>query len=291
VDGETDEKGSRPLNIAGQEKTPKLHVKVTTPVRAGRVASLSIPLDSMMADQTSTRRSNSIRRLLPLGLLVAAWIIFMLAGGYRYISLSALAENREWLCSLVQQWGIVAALCYIAVYGFLVALSVPGGAVLTMTGGFLFGTWIGALCALIGATLGATAIFLAARAGLGGLARRAGPLVGKLEAGFRADAFNYLLVLRLVPVFPFWLVNLVPALVGVKVRTFVLATLIGIVPATLIFASLGSGLGSVVEQPDAGIVLQPSVLLPILGLAVLALIPVGYRRWRGKSRYDPVSRA
>jgi len=235
-----------------------------------------------MADQTSPHRRASIRRLVPLGLLVAAWVAFMLAGGYRYLTLPALAENRDWLCGLVQRWGLVAAIFYIAVYTLLVALSVPGGAVLTIAGGFLFGTWLGALCAIIGATLGATAIFLAARAGLGGFAQRAGPLVGKLEAGFRADAFNYLLVLRLVPIFPFWLVNLVPALVGVKLRTYVVATALGIVPATVIFASLGNGLGTVVDEPDLGIVLQPSVLIPIVGLALLALVPVGYRRWRQK---------
>ena len=235
-----------------------------------------------MADQTSPHRRASIRRLVPLGLLVAAWVAFMLAGGYRYLTLPALAENRDWLCGLVQRWGFVAAICYIAVYTLLGALAVPGGAVLTIAGGFLFGTWLGALCAIIGATLGATAIFLAARAGLGGFAQRAGPLVGKLEAGFRADAFNYLLVLRLVPIFPFWLVNLVPALVGVKLRTYVVATALGIVPATVIFASLGNGLGTVVDEPDLGIVLQPSVLIPIVGLALLALVPVGYRRWRQK---------
>jgi uncharacterized membrane protein YdjX (TVP38/TMEM64 family) len=244
-----------------------------------------------MADQTSPQRSSSVRRLVPVVLLAAAWIAFMLAGGYRYLTFAALAENRQWLCTLVERWGIASALCYIAVYGVLVALSVPGGLVLTIAGGFLFGTWIGALCAVIGATLGATGVFLAARAGLAGLTRRAGPLVAKLEAGFRADAFNYLLVLRLVPIFPFWLVNLVPALVGVKLRTFFFATLIGIVPATVIFASLGSGLGSVVAQPDAGIILRPSLLFPILGLAVLALIPVAYRRWRGKRPYDPASHA
>jgi uncharacterized membrane protein YdjX (TVP38/TMEM64 family) len=235
-----------------------------------------------MADQTSPQRAVSIRRLLPLGLLVAAWIAFMLAGGYRYLTFSALAENRDWLCSLVQRWGPVAAVCYIAVYATLVALSVPGGAILTIAGGFLFGTWLGGLCAIIGATLGATGIFLAARAGLGGLAQRAGPLIAKLEAGFRTDAFNYLLVLRLVPIFPFWLVNLVPALVGVKLRTYVIATFLGIVPATVIFASLGNGLGTVVDEPDPAILLRPSVLLPIVGLALLALIPVGYRKWCGK---------
>lgn len=235
-----------------------------------------------MADRASPQNVVSIRRLAPLGLLVAALIVFIAVGGHRYLTFGALAENRDWLCSLAARWGFLAALLYIAVYGALVALSVPGGTVLTIAGGFLFGTWLGGLCAIIGATLGATGVFLAARAGLGSLAQRAGPLVSKLEAGFRANAFNYLLVLRLVPIFPFWLVNLVPALVGVKLRTYVLATFLGIVPATFIYASLGNGLGSVVGEPDLGIVLHPSVLVPIVGLALLALIPVGYRRWRNK---------
>lgn len=235
-----------------------------------------------MADDTSPQQLVSARRLLPLGLLVAAWIVFMLAGGYRYLTFSALAQNRDWLCGLVQEWGIPAAFVYIMVYAALVALSVPGAAILTIAGGFLFGAWIGGLCAVIGATLGATAIFLAARGGLGGLAQRAGRFVGKLEAGFRADAFNYLLVLRLVPIFPFWLVNLVPAVVGVRVPTYVLATFLGIVPATFIYASLGNGLGSLVEEPDLAIIFKPSLLVPIVGLALLALVPVGYRHWRSK---------
>jgi uncharacterized membrane protein YdjX (TVP38/TMEM64 family) len=235
-----------------------------------------------MADHTSPQPLFSVRRLIPLGLLAAAGIVFLVAGGHRYLTFAALAENRDWLCRLVARWGFVAAFLYIAAYGLLVALSVPGGAVLTIAGGFLFGTWLGALCAIIGATLGATGIFLAARAGLGGLAQRAGPLVGKLEAGIRADAFNYLLVLRLVPVFPFWLVNLVPALVGVKLTTYVLATFLGIIPGTFVFASLGSGLGSVVEEPDLRILFRPSVLVPVLGLALLAMVPVGYKRWRTK---------
>jgi uncharacterized membrane protein YdjX (TVP38/TMEM64 family) len=235
-----------------------------------------------MAHDTSPQRLVSARRLLPLGLLVAAWIGFMLAGGYRYLTFSALAQNRDWLCGLVQQWGILAALVYIAVYSALVALSIPGAAILTIAGGFLFGTWVGGLCALIGATLGATAIFLAARGGLGGLAQRAGRFVGKLEAGFRADAFNYLLVLRLVPIFPFWLVNLVPALVGVRLPTYMLATFLGILPGTFVYASLGNGLGSLVEEPDLAVIFKPSLIVPIVGLALLALVPVGYKHWRSK---------
>jgi uncharacterized membrane protein YdjX (TVP38/TMEM64 family) len=235
-----------------------------------------------MPDQISPHTIISARRLVPLGVLGLAGIAVIAAGGHKYLTFAALAENRDWLCGLVVRWGLIAAFFYVAVYGVLVALSVPGGAVLTIAGGFLFGTWLGATCATIGATLGATGIFLAARAGLGGLGQRAGPLVAKLEAGFRADAFNYLLVLRLVPIFPFWLVNLVPALVGVKSSTYVLATFLGIIPGTLVYASLGNGLGSVVKEPDLGIVLKPSVLVPIVGLALLALVPVGYKRWRDK---------
>src|SRR5215831_17093069 len=235
-----------------------------------------------MTDDISPQHVFSSRRLVPLGLLAAAWIAFMLAGGNRYLNFAVLAENRDWLCGLVQHWGLLAAFGYIAIYGALVALSVPGAAVLTIAGGFLFGIWTGAVCAVIGATLGATALFLAARAGLGGLAQRAGRFVGKLEAGFRADAFSYLLVLRLVPIFPFWLVNLVPALVGVRLQTYILATFLGIIPGTFVYASLGNGLGSLLEEPDLAIILKPSVLFPIIGLALLALFPVGYKRWRGK---------
>jgi uncharacterized membrane protein YdjX (TVP38/TMEM64 family) len=235
-----------------------------------------------MPYETSPQNGISARRLLPLGLLVAAGLAFVAIGGGRYLSFAALAENRDWLCGLVQSWGVVAGLFYIAVYAGLVALSVPGAAVLTIAGGFLFGPWIGTLCAVVGATLGATGIFLATRAGLGGLAQRAGPLVGRLEAGFRADAFNYLLVLRLVFIVPFWLVNLVPALVGVRLSTFVLATFLGIIPGTFVYASFGNGLGDVVGDPGLGVLLRPSVIGPIIGLVILALVPVGYKRWRTK---------
>jgi uncharacterized membrane protein YdjX (TVP38/TMEM64 family) len=235
-----------------------------------------------MPDETSPQNGISARRLLPLCLLVMAGLAFVAIGGGRYLSFAALAENRDWLYGLVQRWGFAAGLVYIAVYSGLVALSVPGAAVLTIAGGFLFGPWIGTLCAVVGATLGATGIFLATRAGLGGLAQRAGPLVGKLEAGFRADAFNYLLVLRLVFIVPFWLVNLVPALVGVRLSTFVLATFLGIIPGTFVYASFGNGLGNVVGEPGLGVLLRPSVLGPIIGLVILSLIPVGYKRWRTK---------
>ena len=109
-----------------------------------------------MPYESSPQNGISVRRLVPLALLVAAGIAFLAVGGHRYLTFAALAENRDWLCSLVQRWGLVAAVIYIAAYAGLVALSVPGAAVLTIAGGFLFGTWLGTLCAVVGATLGAT---------------------------------------------------------------------------------------------------------------------------------------
>jgi uncharacterized membrane protein YdjX (TVP38/TMEM64 family) len=171
-----------------------------------------------------------------------------------------------------------------------VAFSVPGGAVLTAASGFLFGTVAGAALAVVGATAGAVAVFLAARTALGDtLRRRTGPWLRRLEDGFRDNALSYLLVLRLMPLIPFWLVNLVPAFLGVPLRIFVLGTLVGIIPGTLIFASVGNGLGAVLDtgrQPDAGILFEPEILLPLIGLSVLALIPMVYRRLKGKKEHE-----
>ena len=238
---------------------------------------------SLKRGDVSSSRAISGRRLLPLLLLAVAGALFMLLGGRHYLTFAALAENSGWMRDLVARSSVVAALCFIAVYAGQTAVSVPGGAILTIAGGFLFGLWPGLLYVVMGATIGATAIFLAARAGLGDLARRAGPRASRLKAGFRADAFNYLLILRLIPIFPFWLVNLVAALAGMRLATYVLGTFLGIIPGSFVFVSLGTGMGDIVaagRPPDLGIVFRPGVLLPIAGLAVLALMPVLYRRWQ-----------
>jgi uncharacterized membrane protein YdjX (TVP38/TMEM64 family) len=223
------------------------------------------------------------RRFAPLAVLAAALIGFLALGGAHYLSFSALAEHRADLRGLVAQWGPGAVLAYIGLYAFLVALSVPGAAILTVAGGFLFGTWLGGACAVIGATIGATVVFLAARVGLGGLVQRAGPLAQRLEAGFRANAFGYLLFLRLVPLFPFWLVNLVPAVLGIELRAYVAATFLGIIPVGFVYAGLGNGLGSLLAARrglDLGIVFRPIILLPIVALALLSLLPIAVRRRR-----------
>lgn len=229
------------------------------------------------------RHPFSLRRLAPLAILIAAGVGFVIAGGHHYLTFSTLAQNHAFLKNWVAHWGLAAAAAYTAVYFAVAALSVPGGAILTVAGGFLLGTSIGGLCALVGATAGAGCIFLAARAGLGGVAQGAGPFFGKLQAEFRADAFHYLLFLRLVPLFPFWIVNLVPALAGMRLPTFLLATLIGLIPGTFIYASLGNALSAIVDQPDMGIVFKPNVLVPIAALSLLALFPVWYRRRQRRS--------
>ena len=183
---------------------------------------------------------------------------------------------------------VQAALAFTVLYAVVVALSVPGGAFLTVTGGFLFGLGLGTVYSVIGAMIGATGVFLACRTALGdALRRRAGPFLRRMEAGFCENALSYLLVLRLVPIFPFWLVNLVPAFLGVSLRNFVAGTIMGIIPGTFVFTSVGSGLGAVLDMgmtPDLSILFKPDVIVPILGLAALALVPVFYKRWRALRR-------
>ena len=185
----------------------------------------------MAATERSTDRSGT-GRFLPLAALAAGLVIFFALGLHRYLSFGALAENRDFLIGLVEDHPVTAPLAFMAVYALAVAFSIPGAVVLTIAGGFMFGTWAGGIYVVIGATVGAVGVFLAARTAFGqAYASRAGPWIRRLEAGFRENALSYLLVLRLVPLFPFWLVNLVPAFLGVPLTTYALGTFVGIIPA------------------------------------------------------------
>jgi len=232
--------------------------------------------------------SQRLRRLAPLALLLAALGAFFALGLHDYLSFDTLREHRAQLLALVARHPVLAPLAFTAVYAAVIALSVPGGAILTIAGGFLFGIVPATVYVVIGATIGATIVFLIARSALGdSLRARAGPRIRRMEEGFRADALSYLLVLRLIPLFPFWLVNIVPAFLGVPLRTYVLGTLVGIIPGSFVYASVGNGLGAVFEAggtPDLGIIFEPAVLLPIVGLAALALLPVAYRRFKARRK-------
>jgi uncharacterized membrane protein YdjX (TVP38/TMEM64 family) len=224
---------------------------------------------------------------VPLLVLVAGLVVFFALGLQRYISFEVLREHREDLLTWVQQKGLLAGLIYIVIYAVAVAFSLPGGAVMSITGGFLFGTVWGSIYILIGATLGATALFIIAKTALGDVLRaKAGPWLQKMEAGFRENALSYLLVLRLVPLFPFFVVNLVPAFLGVSLATYVLGTFFGIIPGVVVFASVGAGLGSIFDDGkdfSASGILTPQILTALIGLAVLALIPVVYKKIKTRS--------
>ncbi len=231
-------------------------------------------------------RRFSFGRLAPLIVLVAGLIAFFAFGLDDYLGFYALKQHRAAIDGWVMGNGALAALVFLLGYAVMIAFSLPGGAVATIIGGFLFGTFAAGSLVVVGATIGATCLFLAARTGLGEpLRRRASPGLKRMEAGFRENALSYLLVLRLVPLFPFWLVNLVPAFLGVNLRTYVIGTFFGIIPGTFVFASIGNGLGSVLDRgmtPDLGIIFRVDILVPLIGLAVLALIPVAYKWYQAR---------
>jgi uncharacterized membrane protein YdjX (TVP38/TMEM64 family) len=228
----------------------------------------------------------SITRLWPLAALALAIVIVLALDLDRYLTFDALREHRAALTEFVAANIVLATLVFMVVYAAAIALSVPGGAILTIAGGFMFGSILGTVLVVVAATLGATLVFLIAKTALGDpLRARAGPFLQRMEAGFQENALNYLLVLRLIPLFPFWIVNLVPAFLGVPLRTYALGTLIGIIPGSFVFASVGAGLGSVLDSGQEfspSSVLTPQIVIALVGLALLALLPVAYRKWRGR---------
>lgn len=228
----------------------------------------------------------SWKRLVPLLVLGAGLVAFFAFGLDQYLTFDALKENRAWLLDQVEQSPVFAALVYMGIYIAVVAFSLPGGAVMTITGGFLFGQWLGSVYVVFAATVGATILFIAAKTALGDLLRaKAGPFLQKMEAGFREDALSYLLVLRLIPLFPFFIVNLVPAFLGVSLRVFFIATFAGIIPGSFVYATVGAGLGSIFDaggEFSARGILTPEIITALVGLAVLALLPVVYKRYKAK---------
>jgi uncharacterized membrane protein YdjX (TVP38/TMEM64 family) len=238
----------------------------------------------MTVNEGKTRRP-PLRRLWLLLPIAIAIVLFFAFGLNRYFALDALREHREWLLYQVERWGVLAPLAFIALYAALVAASIPGATALTVTGGFLFGTVLGAAWSVIGATLGATIIFLLARTAIGeALRSRTGGAIARLEEGLRRDPLSYLLFLRLVPLFPFVIVNLVPAFLGTSLRDFFIATALGIIPGGVVYASFGNGLGEVFARGGTAdlrsVGSDPKVWAPMVALGLLALVPVAYKRLR-----------
>jgi uncharacterized membrane protein YdjX (TVP38/TMEM64 family) len=198
----------------------------------------------------------------------------------------AVAANQTVLRAWVTRMPVPAAGAYCLGYAVAVALSLPLGGLLTVAGGLLFGAALGAALAVTAATTGAVLLFLLARGVFAAtLARRAGPFLDRVRPGLHRDGFSYLLALRLIPVVPFWLGNLAPALLGMRLAPFAAATLLGIVPTTTILAAIGAGFGDILADggtPDLSVVASPPLLLPLIALAAVSLLPVAWRRWRGQ---------
>lgn len=232
-------------------------------------------------------RPKGLKRYIPVAVVFLAITIFFVGGFQDLLSFDTLVQNRADILAWTKANQILAVAVYMVVYAVVVGLSLPGGMVLTLAGGFVFGGWLAGGYVVLAATVGAMLIFLGARYAFADLCHaRAGTSLSKMEHGFRENAFSYLLFLRLVPVFPFWLVNLVPALLDVRLSTYAVATFLGIIPGTFVFAHVGAGMGSLLESGErpepVEALMQPEVLFPVLALAALSLVPVAYKKLKGK---------
>ena len=246
------------------------------------------------------------RRWVPLAALLGLMALAFAMGWHKYLSFETIGRNYEGLQAFIRGNLALSIVAYMVLYVVVVALSLPGGLVMTLAGGLLFGWQIATPATVVAATIGATLVFLVARTSLGeSLAAKAGPSLSALRDGFKEDAMSYLLFLRLVPAFPFVVVNLAPALLGVPLKTYVIATFLGIIPGTAAFSVAGSGLGSVVEAQnaayraclakmpanpetacpytiDTSALVTKELLAAFALLGIVALIPVVLKRLRGR---------
>lgn len=250
--------------------------------------------------------TNAWRRMAPLALVVLALVAFFVLRLHRWLTLDQLVDSHAALRALISAHRAAAFSSFVIGYALFVAISAPGATALTVAAGALFGWAQGLIAGALGATLGACALFLAARSALGPwLVARAGPKFNRLRASFCADATGYMLFLRLSPLFPFWFVNLAAALAGVRFRTFLWTTVVGILPATAVFAVAGASLeqiaaaaeatrqacqaagrGGCQAPPPLSAIVTPQILALLVGLSLIALAPVLAKKWRATRKGD-----
>ena len=261
-------------------------------------------VNDSLADDIPGRAGNTrqmsirLKKWGPLLVLASLMVLAFSQGVHNELTLSNLIMERQRLAGFVGQNLALSIVAYVTIYAVSVSLSFPGASLLTIAGGFLFGWILAGVATVVGATAGATALFLVARSSVGeALTKRAGPFLAKLTEGFRKDAFHYLLFLRLTPVFPFWLVNIAPALFQVPLRSYVLATFVGIVPGTFAFTFIGAGLDSVIAAQEAAnpgcaaagtcqieisALVTPELIAAFFALGIASLIPIVLKRLRSR---------
>lgn len=221
------------------------------------------------------------KRWLLLSIILICLALVFYFRLYAYLSFTTIQQHHQLLQDFANRHYFFTCILYMLIYIVTVALSIPGALFLTLAGGLLFGP-LAVVYVVISATIGSAIIFLAVRTALAEwMTQKARGWLAKMESGFRENAFNYILILRLIPIFPFWAVNIVSGLLAVRLSTFLLATLLGIIPGSLVYVLVGNGLNKLLatkQAPDLRIIFTPAIFLPLLGLAVLALLPVVYKK-------------
>lgn len=227
---------------------------------------------------------SAFRRYLPLlGLLVFAGAFFYF-GGHQWLTLEQLRQHQEFLRDFVVHNPVVAALGFFVAYTVMVAVSLPGASLFSLAAGLLFGQWIGTVLVVLGATSGAVVLFLLVQTAIGEkLKEKAGPWYQKISAGFQDNAVSYMLFLRLVPLFPFFAVNITGALMGIGLPIFAFTTAVGIIPGSFVFVSAGVGVNAVLET---GNILSPEISIALVGLGCISLIPILYKFYKKRQGKD-----
>lgn len=225
-----------------------------------------------------------LRRFGPVVVLVALFVWALASGIADHISLEELRARAQGLQAFVREHPVQSVATYIVLYVATVSISLPGALILSLSGGFLFGPILGGAAAVTGATGGSTVVFLVSRTAFADFLRLwRNPLLLRIEDGFRDNAFSYLLTLRLIPAFPLLLVNVASGLMGVPLRTFLIASFLGMIPSSFVYAGIGAGLGHVFAlggPVSLHTLLSPRIYLPIIGMGVLAFLPPLWRHWR-----------
>lgn len=227
------------------------------------------------------------RRLWPLAVIALGVALYFAFDLDDYLTIEHLRAHYERLQGEVMAHYLASVIVFMAIYVIVVALSLPGGAVMTIAAGCMFGALFATAYVVTAATVGATLIFLAAKTSIGDhLRSRAGPWMRKLERGFADNAWSYLLILRLVPIVPFFIANVVPAFLGVGLRPYVLTTFLGIIPGTAVYAAVGAGIGEIFARGEAfslGSLMTPTIVFALCGLAALSALPIVYKKVSGKN--------
>ncbi len=245
-------------------------------------------------EKKNIRLTHHLLRLVPLIFVITCVVLVFHLKLDQYLSFEAIKDHKAFLLDWLNTHYMSSVLLFMLTYILVVALSIPGAVFLTLTAGFLFGDVLGTIYVVISATIGASCIFLIVQFSLGQwLAEKNGTWVTRMQKGFQDNALQYLLFLRLVPLFPFPVVNVVPGILNIKKSTFVIGTFFGIIPGSLTYAILGNGLGEAFssgQPPNLAIIFAPQIFWPLIGLAVLSLIPIIYKQLRKKIMKNNIMR-